>query len=85
MSENRRVAAAMMESKSMGLAILLTVLFGPLGLLYVSIFWGIVLTIAAALVGALTFGLAAGVFWVISILWAIIAVKRRNDQVLDSL
>ena len=82
MSDNKRIARAMIQSKSVGLAFLLTFLFGPLGLLYVSILWGIVLTIAAVILGVLTFGVAAGVIWLVSIIWAVVAVKKHNEQLL---
>jgi hypothetical protein len=85
MSDTKTVASVMMQSKSMGLALILTILFGPLGLLYVSILWGIVMTLLAAVLGFLTFGIAAGAIWLISIVWAAIAVKRHNERLLASL
>ena len=44
-------------TKSMGIAIILTVLFGPLGMLYSTIIGGVIMLIASVILGAVTFGL----------------------------
>ncbi|MCA8928199.1 MAG: hypothetical protein KDC18_09020 [Alphaproteobacteria bacterium] len=85
MTRNTDVARGVIQSKSVGLAFLLTFLFGPLGLLYVSIPWGIVLSLAALILGFVTFGVATGVIWLISIIWAVIAANRHNERLIEGL
>jgi hypothetical protein len=81
-------AVIVMLPKSVGLAILLTVLFGPLGMLYSTI-WGAVImfipSLVVLVVGFLTFGfglLGLIVIWPISIVWAAVAVKSYNKKLL---
>lgn len=67
-----------MQKKSMSTNVLLTVLFGPLGLLYASAWQGAVLTIVALyLSGAMMFtGLL--ILWVLSLVLGVSAVRARN-------
>ena len=85
MPDSKKFARAMIQSKSVGLAFILTFLLGPLGLLYVSILWGLVLTVLAVVIGVVTFGVGTGVIWLISIIWAVVAVKKRNERLLANI
>ena len=61
------------ETRNEPLALLLVVLFGPVGLLYTSVKGGVVL-IGVALIGALlTMGFAPLAVWPVCILWVLIA------------
>lgn len=71
--------------KSMGMALALTFFFGPLGLLYASVAGGIIVFILTIIIGIITFGLGFIVGWVVSMIWAAIAVNRHNAKVLNSL
>ncbi len=84
--------------KSTGIAILLTLLFGPIGLFYASVAGGIILTFVvpailiilifagaiqseAILLASLIFTFVISIFyWLICIIWAIIAVQDYNKQ-----
>ncbi|HUB69079.1 MAG TPA: hypothetical protein VL984_01520 [Acidimicrobiales bacterium] len=67
-----------MRDKSVGLAVLLTVLFGPLGLFYVSV-WGAVALIAVAAIGVVpTFGFVLIFVWPASVAWAAIAASGAH-------
>lgn len=60
------------------LALLLVVLFGPVGLLYTSVRGGVAL-ILVALVGAIfTMGLAPLAVWPVCILWVLMAGMMRR-------
>lgn len=60
------------------LALLLAVLFGPVGLLYTSVRGGVAL-ILVALVGAIfTMGLAPLAVWPVCILWVLMAGMMRR-------
>ncbi len=64
--------------KSMGVAILLTFFFGPLGLLYVSVAGGLILMFVG-LIGLIIWPLLL-LPWLGSIIWAIIAVSNQNAK-----
>jgi hypothetical protein len=77
-------------TKSAGLAILLTVLFGPLGMLYSTIPGAIVMLVLSFLVavvalffvGSLGVGLCFGVMltWPVCIIWAAMAASSHNRK-----
>jgi hypothetical protein len=69
-------------TKSMGVAILLTILFGPLGMLYATIPGALVMIVVSVLVAIVTFGLGLLITWPISIIWAAIATSRYNRRLL---
>lgn len=69
-------------TKSMGLAIILGVLFGPLGLLYSTIPGAVVMFVVNLLVGLVTFGLGLFFTWPICGVWAAIATSSYNKQLL---
>lgn len=66
------------QKKSMAVALILTFLFGPLGMLYVNVKHALIL-IGLAIVGTLlTDGLAGIGFWIASMVWASIDVNEIN-------
>lgn len=69
--------------KSVGVAFLLALLFGPLGLLYASVAGGIIMLIVsvlAAFVSVFTFGVPTFICWVICIVWACVAANGHNSR-----
>ena len=54
-------------------AVLLTVLFGPLGLFYVSVWGGVLMSAIALVSGIFTVGLSLGPCWIVCVLWAVVA------------
>jgi hypothetical protein len=69
-----------MKDKSVGAALVLTFLFGPLGVLYVSVLLGIVWIIVSLIVLVLTLGLAAVVIWPVSMIWAAISASSQHSK-----
>ncbi|EDQ05589.1 hypothetical protein DSM14862_02574 [Sulfitobacter indolifex] len=69
--------------KSVVAAFFLTLLFGPLGLLYATVAGGIVLIILAILIGVVTFGLGALITWPVSIIWGVVAamMSKRTPSI----
>jgi len=67
------------ESKSRITSFILTVLIGPLGLLYSSVLWGVVLTIIA-IAGAPTVVVPVGV-WILSILLGDSFTYNHNKKI----
>ncbi len=74
-------------TKNIGLAIFLTIVFGPLGMLYSTIPGAIVMCLAsgvAFIAGIATFGLSlillVPLLWIISIFWAAGAASAYNRR-----
>ena len=85
MTQNQRVARAIINKKSMGLAFLLTFFLGPFGVLYVSILGGILFILVAGVVSLVTFGWAVPIFWFVSIIWAMLAVRSHNERLIEDI
>lgn len=68
-------------TKSMGMAIILTAIFGPLGMFYSTIVGGIIMFLVSIGVLIFTAGLGFLFTWPICIIWAAVAVKSHNDAV----
>ena len=69
------------QGKSVGLAILLAVLFGPLGMLYATVVGALVMIVVTFLVALFTVGLGLVLTWPICILWAALAVAGDKTTV----
>jgi len=70
-------------TKSMGVAIILTVLFGPLGMLYSTILGGIIMLVIGVPLVLITFGLGIVITWPICIIWAAVATSSFNKKLLQ--
>lgn len=70
------------STKNVGIAIILTFLFGPLGMFYSTIVGGIVMIVVSIIVFFITFGLGLFITWPICIIWGAIAAKNYNDNLL---
>ena len=70
------------STKSMGLAIVLALLFGPLGLLYSSILAAIVMFVVSIPVIIFTAGFGLFLTQPICAIWAAVAVNTHNKKLL---
>ena len=70
--------------KSTGLAIILAVVFGPIGLLYSSVLGAIVMFVVNIIVGIVTLGFGLFLTWPICGLWAALAVMSHNKKLLGA-
>lgn len=68
------------NQKSMGVAIVLTILFGPLGLFYASVVGGAIMIVLSLVLGLITFGFAIFLIWPACVIWAAIAVNKENAK-----
>lgn len=66
------------SNKSVGMALLLTFLFGPLGMLYSTIAGGIIMLVISIIIGAITFGFGLLFTWPICMVWAAVAANNQN-------
>ncbi|MEM9252913.1 MAG: hypothetical protein AAGB29_11240 [Planctomycetota bacterium] len=78
MSEHTTVVVS---NKNVGVAIILTFLLGPLGMLYSTIFGAIVMLVVSLVVGVLTLGIGLFVTQPICILWAALAAAAYNKKI----
>ena len=81
-SQVPRPVVVVTSPKSVGIAILLTVLFGPLGMLYSTIPGAIVMAILSVIIAVVTVGLGLLLTWPICIIWSALAVSSYNKQLL---
>lgn len=68
--------------KSVGLSLILTIVFGPLGMLYANVVHGIIMIVLAAIIGVVTFGLGALITWPVSVIWGFLDVKSYNKKLM---
>lgn len=78
-----------MPFRSVAAALLLAIVFGPIGLFYASLIGGVVMTafalVAVGTVMKMGSLLPIATLWLVSILWAMIAVRYYNHQLLKRL
>src|SRR4030065_2104472 len=82
---DRNSVALVIQAKSVAVAIILTLMFGGLGVFYVSILGGIIMSIITAIawfITLVTFGFAGSILIPlvhgIALIWGIVGVNRRN-------
>ena len=84
---DRNSVALVIQAKSVAVAIILTLMFGGLGVFYVSILGGIIMSIITAIawfITLVTFGFA-GIILIplvhgIALIWGIVGVNRHNKK-----
>lgn len=69
-------------TKSVGVSLLLTFFFGPVGMLYSTV-WGALLMIVVTIpLAIITFGFGLVLIWPISMVWGAVAVALWNRKVI---
>ena len=68
--------------KSIGVALLLTFIFGPIGMLYSTVWGGIIMLLINLPLGILTFGFVLILTWPIQLIWAALAVRSYNKKIM---
>ncbi|CAI9428736.1 TM2 domain-containing protein [Candidatus Ornithobacterium hominis] len=70
------------ERKSIGLSLLLTILFGPLGMLYTTVSGAIIMFVVSLIVAIITFGFGVlFICWPICMIWGVLAAKNYNSKI----
>jgi phage-related minor tail protein len=70
---NNQITVVAKPEKSVLAAFFLTLLFGPLGLLYASVGGGIFMIIVAIILGFVTLGLGVLITWPAAMIWGVLA------------
>jgi len=68
------------SQKNLGLSLILTIIFGPLGMLYSTIMGGIIMIIVSFIVMLLTFGMGIFFTWPVCVIWGTVAVVNHNKK-----
>ena len=82
--ENTTHVVILKTQKSMALAMILTFLFGPLGLLYATVKGGLIMMAVSFVVLFITFGIGLLIIMPACIIWAIVAVNNHNNLITRS-
>lgn len=82
MSEHAPVAIVVTQTKSVGIALLLSFLFGPLGMLYSTVAGALVMFIVNVGALLLTAGFGLLLTWPIGMVWAAMAANGSNAKLL---
>ena len=70
------------STKSTGISLLLTFLFGSVGMLYSTITGAIIMMVVELVVGFMTFGIGLIFTHLICMVWGVMAVKSYNNKLL---
>ena len=71
------------HAKSLVLAIILALFFGPLGLLYSTVKGGVIMFFVNIVVGVLTIGVGLFITWPIGVIWAAMATNAHNAALMS--
>jgi hypothetical protein len=78
-SSSSSITVIVTSSKSVGVAILLTFLFGPLGMFYSTVAGGLIMLLVSVSAAVLTLGLSVFITWPICIVWAAVAASNHKS------
>ncbi len=79
-AQDQKQVVIVKTEKSMGITILLTILFGPLGMFYSTIVGAVVMFVVSLIIGILTLGLGLIITWPVCIIWAAVAANNYNKS-----
>lgn len=82
MAEEQSVQKVMVAGKSMAMAIVLAIIFGPLGMLYATVAGGIVMIFISILAAVFTLGFGLFLTWPVCVVWAAIATNSYNKKMM---
>ena len=75
-----RTPVLVVSTKSIGLSLILTFLFGPLGMLYSTIPGAIVMFLVSLPVGLFTLGFGLFLTWPVCMIWGAWAANEHNKR-----
>ena len=78
--EHIRQQAVITPQKSLVLALVLAILFGPFGLFYATVPGAMIALIIGIALAVFTFGIGIFLVWPLSVVWAAIAVTSHNKK-----
>ncbi|MDB2705209.1 hypothetical protein N9Y67_01560 [Pseudomonadota bacterium] len=73
------------STKSVGISLILTFFFGPLGMLYSTILGAIIMIIVSILIGIVTFGTGVFLIWPICMIWGAFSAASYNKKLFNEI
>lgn len=70
------------STKSVGIGLLLTFIFGPIGMLYGTIGGGFIMMVVNLVIGIPTFGLGLLFTWPIQLIWVALSIRSYNKKLM---
>ena len=70
------------STKSVGIGLLLTFIFGPIGMLYGTIWGGFIMMVVNLVIGIPTFGLGFLFTWPIQLIWVALSIRSYNKKLM---
>jgi len=68
--------------KNVGISIILTILFGPLGMFYSTVLGAIVMIVISVIVAILTVGFGLILTWPVCVIWGALAASSHNKKLM---
>lgn len=70
------------STKSVGIGLLLTFIFGPIGMLYGTIWGGFIMMVVNLVIGIPAFGLGLLFTWPIQLIWVALSIRSYNKKLM---
>jgi len=85
MSEENKPAQQIIvtSTKSIAISLILTFLFGALGMLYSTIWGAIIMIVVSIIVATVTLGMGLFLVWPICMIWGALAAASYNKKLLE--
>lgn len=87
MSESEKTAnvqtVVMVSPKSVGISLILTFLFGSIGMFYSTIMGAIIMLVVEVIVAFVTLGFGLIITHIVCMIWGAMAVKSYNSKLLE--
>jgi len=84
-------ATVALQGKSLGLGVVLSIIFGGVGMFYLGIWWGLIglfmegiLAFFTLITGGLM-GFLLGLWHIVSVIITVVSINRHNSRILNSL
>lgn len=81
-NEQAKQMVIAVSPKNVGIAIILTILFGPLGMFYSTIAGAIIMMVVSLVIGLVTFGVGLLLTWPVCIIWGAMAASAHNKKIM---
>jgi hypothetical protein len=75
---------ALLPYKNLAVALLFSLFFGPLGLLYASMRGGIIMVFIAFVVICNRFPVPIVIMWISCCIWSVMATNRYNNKIMEA-
>jgi len=73
------------STKSVGISLILTFLFGSIGMFYSTIWGAIIMSVISIIIAVITFGMGLFLVWPICMLWGALATASYNKKLLEQI